>query len=169
VYVPADDFTDPAAVHIFGHLSASVVLSRDRASEGLYPAVDPLRSESKMLVPQIVGHHHYEIARAVRRTLAAYEDLKDVIAMLGMDELSEEDQRIVGRARRLERFLTQPLFVTERFTNMEGRNVALQDALGGCERILADELADAEESDLFMIGSIDEAFGRMRERQEVTA
>ncbi len=169
VYVPADDFTDPAAVHIFGHLSASVVLSRDRASEGLYPAVDPLRSESKMLVPQIVGHHHYEIARAVRRTLAAYEDLKDVIAMLGMDELSEEDQRIVGRARRLERFLTQPLFVTERFTNMEGRHVALQDALGGCERILADELAAAEESDLFMIGSIDEAFGRMRGRQEVNA
>jgi F-type H+-transporting ATPase subunit beta len=169
VYVPADDFTDPAAVHIFGHLSASVVLSRDRASEGLYPAVDPLRSESKMLVPQIVGHHHYEIARAVRRTLAAYEDLKDVIAMLGMDELSEEDQRIVGRARRLERFLTQPLFVTERFTNMEGRNVALEDALGGCERILSDELADAEESDLFMIGSIDEAFHRMQARKEVGA
>ncbi len=167
VYVPADDFTDPAAVHIFGHLSASVVLSRDRASEGLYPAVDPLRSESKMLVPQIVGHHHYEIARTVRRTLAAYEDLKDVIAMLGMDELSEEDQRIVGRARRLERFLTQPLFVTERFTGIEGRSVGLADALGGCERILADELAEAHESDLFMIGSIDEAFRRIEERQEV--
>lgn len=121
-----------------------------------------------MLVPQIVGHRHYEIARAVRRTLAAYEDLKDVIAMLGMDELSEEDQRVVGRARRLERFLTQPLFVTERFTNIEGRNVGLQDALGGCERILSDDLADADEGDLFMIGSIDEAFRRMAERQAVS-
>lgn len=166
VYVPADDFTDPAAVHIFGHLSASVVLSRERASEGLYPAVDPLRSDSKMLVPQIVGHHHYEVAREVRRTLAAYEDLKDVIAMLGMEELSEEDRRTVARARRLERFLTQPLFVTERFTGMEGRQVALRDALGGCELILADEFADADESDLFMVGAIDEARKRVEERSE---
>jgi F-type H+-transporting ATPase subunit beta len=164
VYVPADDFTDPAAVHIFGHLSASVVLSRERASEGLYPAVDPLRSDSKMLVPQIVGHRHYEVAREVRRTLAAYEDLKDVIAMLGMEELSEEDQRTVARARRLERFLTQPLFVTERFTGIAGRQVELHDSLGGCELILGDEFADAEESDLFMIGSIDEARDRMERR-----
>ncbi|MGD2042754.1 MAG: F0F1 ATP synthase subunit beta [Acidimicrobiia bacterium] len=166
VYVPADDFTDPAAVHIFGHLSASVVLSRERASEGLYPAVDPLRSDSKMLVPQIVGHRHYEVAREVRRTLAAYEDLKDVIAMLGMEELSEDDQRTVARARRLERFLTQPLFVTERFTGLEGRQVELHDSLGGCELILDDEFADAEESDLFMIGSIDEARERISRRQQ---
>lgn len=157
VYVPADDFTDPAAVHIFGHLSASVVLSRDRASEGLYPAVDPLRSDSKMLVPQIVGDRHYRVAREVRRTLASYEDLKDVIAMLGFDELSEEDQRTVARARRLERFLTQPFSVTERFTGLEGRQVSLDDALSGCERILGDEFADTDESALYMIGAIDEA------------
>ncbi len=157
VYVPADDFTDPAAVHIFGHLSASVVLSRDRASEGLYPAVDPLRSDSKMLVPQIVGDCHYRVARRVRRTLAAYEDLKDVIAMLGMDELSEEDQLTVGRARRLERFLTQPFSVTEQFTSLEGRRVSLDDALDGCGRILDDEFADIDESRLFMVGSADEA------------
>jgi F-type H+-transporting ATPase subunit beta len=166
VYVPADDFTDPAAVHIFGHLSASVVLSRERASEGLYPAVDPLRSDSKMLVPQVVGHRHYGVAREVKRTLAAYEDLKDVIAMLGMDELSEDDQRTVERARRLERFLTQPLFVTERFTGIQGKQVSLEDALGGCELILDDEFAEAEESDLFMIGSIDEARERMSRREE---
>lgn len=168
VYVPADDFTDPAAVHIFGHLSASVVLSRERASEGLYPAVDPLRSDSKMLVPQVVGHHHYGVAREVKRTLAAYEDLKDVIAMLGMDELSEDDQRTVERARRLERFLTQPLFVTERFTGIKGKEVALEDALGGCELILDDEFAGADESDLFMIGSIDEARERMSRREEAS-
>lgn len=157
VYVPADDFTDPAAVHIFGHLSASIMLSRERASEGLYPSVDPLTSESKMLVPQIVGDRHYRVAREVRRTLADYEALKDVIAMLGMEELSEADRQTVARARKLERFLTQPLFVTERFTGMEGRQVGLDNALEGCERILADEFADADESDLYMIGSIDEA------------
>jgi len=156
VYVPADDFTDPAAVHIFGHLSASVVLSRDRASDGLYPAVDPLRSASKMLVPQIVGERHYRVARDVRRAIASYEDLKDVIAMLGMDELSEDDQRTVNRARRLERFLTQPFFATERFTDIDGRQVTLDDALEGCERILDDEFADVDEGALFMIGSIDE-------------
>lgn len=168
VYVPADDFTDPAAVHIFGHLSASVVLSRDRASEGLYPAVDPLRSDSKMLVPQIVGDRHYNVAREVRRTLASYEDLKDVIAMLGMEELSEEDQRTVGRARRLDRFLTQPFFVTERFTGLEGRQVGLEDSLEGCERILADEFADTDENDLFMIGSIDELKDESNHRQDQT-
>jgi F-type H+-transporting ATPase subunit beta len=169
VYVPADDFTDPAAVHIFGHLSASVVLSRDRAGEGLYPAVDPLRSDSKMLVPQIVGERHYRVAREVRRTLAAYEELEDVIAMLGMEELSEDDQRTVGRARRLERFFTQPFYVTERFTGLEGRQVALDDALEGCERILSDEFAGADESDLFMIGSIAEAVERRDRREEEVA
>lgn len=165
VYVPADDFTDPAAVHIFGHLSASVVLSRDRAAEGLYPAIDPLRSDSKMLVPPIVGDRHYRVAQELRRTLADYEDLKEVIAMLGIEELSEEDRRTVDRARRLERFLTQPFVVTERFTGLEGRQVSLEESLEGCERILADEFADYDESDLFMIGSIDEA-DRKRSRRE---
>jgi F-type H+/Na+-transporting ATPase subunit beta len=171
VYVPADDFTDPAAVHVFGHLSASVVLSRSRASQGLYPAIDPLRSDSKMLVPQVVGPRHDAIAREVRQTLAVYEQLKDVIAMLGLEELAPEDQRTVARARQLERFLTQPFFVTEQFTGYEGRAVALDDALDGCERILADAFADAPESALYMVGGPDEAHARWQRRraEEVAA
>ncbi|ANV89000.1 F0F1 ATP synthase subunit beta [Picosynechococcus sp. PCC 7117] len=156
VYVPADDFTDPAAVHTFGHLSASIVLSRKRASEGFYPAVDPLRSSSKMLMPAIAGRRHYEIALAVRQTLATYEELKDMIAMLGMAELAAGDRAIVYRARRLERFLTQPFFSTEQFTNKTGRVVSLEAALTGCERILNDEFADVPESALYMIGAIGE-------------
>ena len=156
VYVPADDFTDPAAVHTFGHLSATVVLSRKRASQGLYPAIDPLQSQSKMLSPQIVGERHYRVARAVRNTLAEYEGLKDIIAMLGMEELSAEDKRTVNRARRLERFLTQPFFVTEEFTGNEGKMVAREDAVDGCERILNDEFADDSERDLYMVGSVNE-------------
>ena len=157
VYVPADDFTDPAAVHTFGHLSASIVLSRKRASEGLYPAIDPLQSGSKMLVPHVVGERHYRIGQEIRRILAEYEDLKDIIAMLGMEELSREDRRTVQRARRLERFLTQPFFVTEAFTGTEGRRVKLEEALDGCERILGDEFLNYSEGDLYMIGSLDEA------------
>jgi F-type H+/Na+-transporting ATPase subunit beta len=165
VYVPADDFTDPAAVHVFGHLSASVVLSRTRASQGLYPAIDPLRSDSKMLVPQVVGRRHHTIAREVRHTLAVYEQLKDVIAMLGLEELAPEDQRIVARARQLERFLTQPFYVTEQFTGYEGRLVGLDAALDGCERILDDQLADAPERVLYMVGGLDEAVTRWRDQQ----
>ncbi len=157
VYVPADDFTDPAAVHTFGHLSASVVLSRDRAAQGLYPAIDPLQSNSKMLAPHVVGERHYRVARQIRQTLATYDELKDIIAMLGLEELSQEDQRVVSRARRLERFLTQPFFVTGQFTGMEGRTVSREDAVDGCERILDDEFADLPESALYMIGKLDEA------------
>ncbi len=157
VYVPADDFTDPSAVHTFGHFSASIVLSRKRASEGLYPAVDPLKSGSKMLVPPIVGDWHYQVAQQIRSTLAQYEDLKDIIAMLGMEELSREDQKVVSRARRLERFMTQPFFVTEQFTGMTGKMVRTDDALRGCERILNDEFADYPEQALYMIGDIEEA------------
>ena len=157
VYVPADDFTDPAAVHVFGHLSASIVLSRKRSSEGLYPAVDPLQSSSKMLVPQVVGKRHYELAQEIRATLATYEELKDIIAMLGIEELSQADRQAVYRARRLERFFTQPLFVTERFTGLAGRSVILEDALNGCERILNDEFSGFPENALYMIGKVDEA------------
>jgi F-type H+-transporting ATPase subunit beta len=157
VYVPADDFTDPAAVHTFGHLSTSIVLSRKRASEGLYPAVDPLQSKSKLLVPHVVGQRHYQIAQDVRKTLAHYEELKDIIAMLGLEELSQEDRRVVNRARRLERFLTQPFFVTEQFTGRKGRFVTLEEALDGCERILNDEFAERPEQDVYMIGRIEEA------------
>ncbi|MGB3654330.1 MAG: F0F1 ATP synthase subunit beta [Rivularia sp. (in: cyanobacteria)] len=156
VYVPADDFTDPAAVHTFGHLSASIVLSRKRASEGFYPAVDPLRSSSKMLTPTIAGKRHYEIAQAVRQTLANYEDLKDIIAMLGIEELSVNDRKTVYRARRLERFLTQPFFSTEQFIGRAGKLVSLSAALNGCERILNDEFSEYPESALYMIGGIDE-------------
>jgi F-type H+/Na+-transporting ATPase subunit beta len=154
VYVPADDFTDPAAVHTFAHLSASIVLSRRRASEGLYPAVNPLQSGSKMLTPTTVGTRHYQVAQTVKRTLAAYEDLKDIIAMLGLEELSREDRHIVNRARRLERFLTQPFHTTEQFTGLPGRTVRLEDTIDGCERILADEFADRPERALYMIGAV---------------
>lgn len=157
VYVPADDFTDPAAVHTFSHLSASIVLSRKRASEGLYPAIDPLQSSSKMATPRIVGERHYRVAQAIRRTLAQYSELKDIIAMLGLEQLSPEDRKVVARARRLERFLTQPFFTTEQFTGLKGRLVSLEEALDGCERIMNDEFKDYPESALYMIGTVDEA------------
>jgi F-type H+-transporting ATPase subunit beta len=156
VYVPADDFTDPAAVHTFSHLSASIVLSRKRASEGLFPAVDPLLSSSKMLSASVVGERHYRVARQVRRTLAQYDELKDIIAMLGVQQLSADDRNTVYRARRLERFLTQPFFTTEQFTGMQGKLVSLEGTLDGCERILGDEFKDQPESALYMIGSVDE-------------
>jgi F-type H+/Na+-transporting ATPase subunit beta len=156
VYVPADDFTDPAITHTFTHLTATVVLSRDRAAQGFYPAIDPLGSQSKMLAPRIVGERHYRIAKEVRETLAHYDDLKDIIAMLGQEELSAEDQALVNRARRLERFLTQPFEVTRRFTGTAGRLVPLDETLAGCERILADEFADVPERSLYMIGTVDE-------------
>jgi F-type H+-transporting ATPase subunit beta len=160
VYVPADDFTDPAAVHTFSHLSASIVLSRKRASEGLFPAIDPLQSSSKMATPGIVGQEHYALAQEIRRTLAQDGELKDIIAMLGLEQLSPGDRQVVARARRLERFLTQPFFTTEQFTGLKGKLVSLKDALDGCERILRDEFKDYPESALYMIGSIEEVKGK---------
>jgi len=157
VYVPADDLTDPSATHTFAHLSAAVVLSRKRAAQGFYPAIDPLRSDSKMLTPAVVGRRHYDVAIVVRRVLAEYEDLKDIISMLGMEELSQKDREIVSQARRLERFLTQPFFTTGHFTGKGGRMVSMEDTLSGCERILAGEYRDHAERALYMIGSIDEA------------
>ena len=157
VYVPADDLTDPAAVHVFSHLSASIVLSRKRAGEGLYPAIDLLQSSSKMAAPGIVGARHYSLAQEIRQTLAQYDDLKDIIAMLGLEQLSPDDRKAVARARRLERFLTQPFFATEQFSGIKGKLVSLADSLDGCERILRDEFKDWPESALYMIGSIGEA------------
>ncbi|MGA4494108.1 F0F1 ATP synthase subunit beta [Vreelandella venusta] len=154
VYVPADDFTDPAAAHIFSHLSGSVVLSRKRASEGLYPAIDPLASSSVMLTPSVVGQRHYDIARGVRRTLAEYEELRDIIAMLGIEELSAADRATVARARRLERFLTQPFFTTAAFTGTEGRRVTTVETLEGCETILNQTHFERNESDYYMIGAL---------------
>ncbi|MCU0725997.1 MAG: F0F1 ATP synthase subunit beta [Planctomycetes bacterium] len=157
VYVPADDFTDPAAVHTFSHLSASIVLSRKRASEGLYPAIDLLQSSSRMATPGIVGERHYRLAQEIRRTLAQYAELKDIIAMLGLEQLSPEDRDLVARARRLERFLTQPFYATELFSGIKGKLVSLVDSLDGCERILNDEFMSYPESSLYMIGAISEA------------
>jgi len=157
VYVPADDLTDPAAVHVFSHLSASIVLSRKRASEGLYPAIDLLQSSSKLATPGIVGDRHYKLAQEIRKTLAQYEALKDIVAMLGLEQLSPEDRNAVARARRLERFFTQPFFTTEQFSGIKGKLVSLKDSLDGCERILRDEFKDYPESALYMIGAIGEA------------
>jgi len=165
VYVPADDFTDPAAVHTFSHLSASIVLSRKRASEGLYPAIDPLQSSSKMATPGIIGEHHYLLGQEIRRTLAQYAELKDIIAMLGLEQLSPADRSTVARARRLERFLTQPFFTTEQFTGLKGKLVSLGDALDGCERILQDEFKDYPESALYMIGEIGEAKSKPKQTE----
>jgi F-type H+-transporting ATPase subunit beta len=156
VYVPADDLTDPSATHIFAHLSASVVLSRKRASQALYPAIDPLRTHSKMLNPAVVGERHYRIAQRVRGALAEYEELKDIISMLGLEELSYEDRDTIGKARRLERFLTQPFATTEQFTGQGGRYVPLTLTIDGCEQILDGVFDDIPESALYMIGSTDE-------------
>lgn len=166
VYVPADDFTDPSASHTFSHLTATIVLSRKRASEGFYPAIDLLQSNSKMLMPTIAGERHYRVAQEIRRNLTIYEELKDIIAMLGINELSREDQRTVFRARRLERFFTQPFHVTEQFIGKAGKTVSLEEVLSGCERILNDEFADYPESALYMIGSIDEAVKEKEENHE---
>ena len=160
IYVPADDFTDPSAVHTFSHLSASIVLSRKKASEGLYPAIDPLQSNSKMTTSSIIGMRHYRLAQEIRQTLAQYAELKDIISMLGLEQLSQEDRNVVARARLLERFLTQPFFTTEHFIGLKGKFVSLADALDGCERILLDEFKDYKESDLYMIGTIEEAINK---------
>lgn len=165
VYVPADDFTDPSAVHTFAHLSSSIVLSRSRAAQGLYPAVDPLLSASNMLVPQIVGERHYRVAVAVRKCLAEYEELKDIIAMLGFDELPEHDQQTVLTARKLERFLTQPFYTTYQFTGMEGRSVDLEKTIEGCERILAGEFNYLSENDFFMVGDVEEVLQNTKHKK----
>ncbi len=162
VYVPADDLTDPAAVHTFSHLSASIVLSRKRASEGLFPAIDLLQSNSRMASPIIIGERHYQLARQIRETLAQYEDLKDIIAMLGLEQLSPNDRNMVARARRLERFLTQPFYTTEKFSGIKGKDVSLKDSLDGCERILNDEFKDYPESAFYMIGKIEEVVDKAK-------
>jgi len=163
VYVPADDFTDPAVAEIFSHLDSSIVLSRGMAAEGFYPAVDPLQSTSVLLDPAVVGAAHYRLAQEVRATIAHYRELQDIIALLGIEELSAEDRRAVGRARRLQRFLSQPFAVTEAFTGKPGRVVPLAKTLEGCRAILAGETDGWSEASLYMVGDIDEA--RARESQ----
>jgi len=162
VYVPADDFTDPAAAATFSHLDSTITLSRQMAGSGLYPAVDPLNSTSKLLDAEIVGERHYTVARQVRETIAHYRSLEDIISMLGLEELSAEDQRVVHRARRLIRFLTQPFFVTEAFTGRPGKSVPIEETLDGCEALLRGDFDGTPESALYMIGGIGEAGGRAR-------
>jgi F-type H+-transporting ATPase subunit beta len=160
VYVPADDFTDPAVAELFGHLDSSIVLSRQMAAEGMYPAIDPLASTSALLDPRVVGAEHYRLAEEVRQAINHYIELQDVIALLGIEELSAADRRIVRRARRLQRFLTQPFMVTEAFTGTAGRTVARADTLAGCRAILDGAAEEWAEESLFMIGTLDEAHAK---------
>ncbi len=162
VYVPADDLTDPSPATTFAHLDATVVLSRQIAELGIYPAVDPLDSTSRQLDPLVVGHDHYETARAVQNTLQRYKELKDIIAILGMDELSEEDKLVVTRARKIQRFLSQPFFVAEVFTGSPGKYVALKDSIAGFKGIIAGEYDNLPEQAFYMVGSIDEAVERAK-------
>jgi F-type H+-transporting ATPase subunit beta len=157
VYVPADDFTDPAVAEIFSHLDSSIVLSRDMASEGMYPAIDPLASTSSLLDPRLIGEAHYRTAQDVRKTLAHYRELQEIIALLGVEELSLADRSAVKRARRLMRFLTQPFMVTVAFTGKQGRSVELDATLAGCRAILDGETDDWAEGSLYMVGDLDEA------------
>jgi F-type H+-transporting ATPase subunit beta len=158
MYVPADDYGDPAVTHAFWHMDSALVLSRDVAAEGYYPAVDPLMSSSKALDPAIVGARHYEVAEEARRILARFEELRDIISMLGIEELAAEDRILVGRARRLRNFLTQPFFVTQSYTNLAGQRVALADTVKGVAAIAEGRCDRVAEDELFMIGALPEAF-----------
>ena len=160
VYVPADDFTDPAPATTFAHLDGTTSLSRGLASKGIYPAVDPLESTSTMLQPAIVGSDHYDTARAVQSTLQRYKELQDIIAILGLDELSEDDRLIVARARKVERFLSQPFFVAEVFTGSPGKYVTLEKTINGFKKILSGELDDLPEQAFYLVGDIDEAIAK---------
>jgi F-type H+-transporting ATPase subunit beta len=157
IYVPADDYTDPGIVTTFGHLDGVVSLERALAAQGLYPAVDPLASYSRILEPRIVGEDHYRLARAVQQVLQRYKDLQDIIAILGIEELSEEDKLTVFRARKIQRFLTQPFFVAESFTNQPGKYVPLRDTVRGFEEILEGVHDDLPEQAFYMVGTIEEA------------
>jgi F-type H+-transporting ATPase subunit beta len=157
VYVPADDLTDPAPATVFSHLDATTVLSRKIAEKGIYPAVDPLDSTSRILDPNILGEDHYKIARGVQQTLQKYKDLQDIIAILGMDELSEQDKLTVERARKIERFLSQPFFVAEVFTGSPGKYVSLADTIRGFKEILEGKHDALPEAAFYMVGTIEEA------------
>ena len=165
VYVPADDLTDPSPATTFAHLDATVVLSRDIASLGIYPAVDPLDSTSRQLDPLVIGQEHYDVARGVQYVLQRYKELKDIIAILGMDELSEEDKQLVSRARKIQRFLSQPFFVAEVFTGSPGKYVSLKDTIAGFKGILAGDYDQLPEQAFYMVGSIDEAVEKAKKMQ----
>ncbi len=162
VYVPADDLTDPAPATTFGHLDSTVVLNRALTEIGIYPAVDPLDSSSTILDPQVVGERHYNVARGVQKMLQRYKDLQDIIAILGMEELSDEDKQTVARARKIQRYLSQPFFVAEQFTGAPGKYVKLEDTITGFEKILSGELDDISEQAFYMKGSIEEVLAERK-------
>ena len=162
VYVPADDLTDPAPATTFAHLDATTVLSRSISSLGIYPAVDPLESNSRILTPDVVGREHYEVARDVQRLLQRYKELQDIIAIMGMDELSEEDKLTVSRARKIQRFLSQPFSVAEQFTGMEGRYVPLKETIRGFKEIIEGKHDDLPESAFLFAGTIDDVLEKAK-------
>jgi F-type H+-transporting ATPase subunit beta len=168
VYVPADDITDPAPHTTFAHLDATTVLSRAIVEKGIYPAVDPLDSTSRILDARYVGEEHYNVARQVQETLQRYKDLQDIIAILGVDELSEEDKVIVGRARKIERFLSQPFFVAEQFTGISGKYTPIDETIASFKALVEGEYDHLPEQAFYMVGGIEEAQerGRSMERQE---
>ena len=162
VYVPADDLTDPAPATTFAHLDATTVLSRSISSLGIYPAVDPLESNSRILTPDVVGREHYEVARDVQRILQRYKELQDIIAIMGMDELSEEDKLTVSRARKIQRFLSQPFSVAEQFTGMQGKYVPLKETIRGFKEIIEGKHDDLPESAFLFAGTIDDVLEKAK-------
>ena len=162
VYVPADDLTDPAPATTFAHLDATTVLDRSIVEMGIYPAVDPLGSTSRILDPRVVGEEHYQVARGVQEILQKYKELQDIIAILGMDELSEEDKLVVARARRVQRFLSQPFFVAEQFTGTEGKYVPIQETIRGFKEIIEGKHDDIPESYFLNAGTIDDVLARVK-------
>ncbi len=165
IYVPADDYTDPAIVTAFPHLDAITALSRDLFARAIFPAVDPLESNSRLLDPAVVGEKHYNIARAVQQNLQRYKDLQDIIAILGIDELSDDDKQVVSRARKIEMFMTQPMFVAETFTGLQGRYVKVEDTVEGFEKVVNGDCDELPEQAFYMVGTIDEAFDKAKELQ----
>ena len=166
VYVPADDYSDPAPVATFSHLDATIALERPIAEKGIYPAVDPLASTSRILDPNIVGEEHYEVAREVQRVLQRYKDLQDIIAILGVDELSEEDKLLVSRARKLERFFSQPFYVAEQFTGIPGKYVKLQETIRSFKEILDGKHDDIPEQAFMFVGTIEEALAKAKDLEQ---
>jgi F-type H+-transporting ATPase subunit beta len=160
IYVPADDYTDPAPVTIFSHLDATITLDRAIVEQGLYPAVNPLTSSSRLLDPNNVGQEHYDVAMNVKKILQKYKDLQDIIAILGIDELSDEDKLIVSRARKIQKFLTQPMFVAETFTGFDGKYVKLEDTIKGFKEIIEGKYDNISEQNFYMVGTIEEVVKR---------
>jgi F-type H+-transporting ATPase subunit beta len=165
IYVPADDYTDPGVATTFGHLDAVIALERSIAEQGLYPAVDPLSSNSRILDPQIVGQEHYDVAQGVQQVLQRYRDLQDIIAILGVEELSEDDRMAVARARKIQRFLSQPMFVAEAFTGTPGKYVSIADSVRGFKEILEGKHDELPEQAFYMIGGIEEAVEKAEQLQ----